>query len=305
MSAPSRGALALAALLAAAPSPAPITPRFAWPERFHAQVTERALSRFVERDSGQRVTRQYTLTVEPRGAERWLVPGELKVSPPTFQEVFPALPTVVIDASGRFLRAEVPPELLDGAPELKAQASEPGMTPGKLNKLREALRQRLQDEARQQWDAWVGRWRGRTLRPGTEEKRKTSLTSSQLTGVSVEAEERVRVEGPVPCEPGGAARRCVRILSDTEADAKALERAAREYEARSNHGLPPKAQHTRVMRVELRTSLELVTEPDTLVPHHVHTARVDWMVYSSPGRPQPGGQGQHVETDDTFSAPSR
>lgn len=264
------------ALLTAAPSESTRL-RFAWPERLKTQVREHTTSRATEGTPGVDVTLRYPLTVETRGKERWLVPGPLEVTPPAEAPAHLGVPPFVVSPAGDFLRAEVPAPLVEAL--LKQQFPKGDFQrPADAERAREVARQLLEAHARQQWEALVGPWRGKTVRPGLSQKRKAMLESSLMGDGPIPAEERVTFELPVPCEPDAAEKRCVRIRRETVADAKALKDMCQGYEASLNETRAPEAPRLRVRTMELRTSLELVTEPDTLVPHLLREEQVDWLV---------------------------
>jgi hypothetical protein len=159
--------------------------------------------------------------------------------------------SVWFDREGHFLGTEEPEstqalELLDALP-LNAEQKE---------QVRQSVSGVLEDVAREHWEQRVGRWNGRWLVPGAPLRSKTKMWVGQhmLDREEIEAEERTTLELSVPCTEGAQERRCVRVVVETV----------------------PVRQFRKSEPCERARGLkrfELVTEPDTLLPHRTLAVR--------------------------------
>jgi hypothetical protein len=301
--------LAATPSLAAAPKkqPAPgasVTLRFAWPEALQAQVSDTQSTGPLAQEGAPEVsvTQRYPLKVETRGEERWLVPGPVEVTPAQFAQVLQGVPTLVISPAGELLRAEVSQATVEATTKLMVAMSDSKTSPAAEARLREQLQQKMTETAREEWSALVGQWRDVTLRPGRTETRKTTLKSWTMGGKPLEAEERTTVEEAVPCEAEATDTRCVRIRRETVVTPKALARLRKEREAGFNEGLLQGMARTQVKQLHLRATLELVTDPATLVPYRLREEGEEWML-SSHGKEPATKDGMRKVREVVFTYP--
>lgn len=198
---------AASALLAGADDRAPL--RFAWPARAVADVEltdERSVG-----DERRVVVMVMRMTVEPDGATRRRIvrlsdvrlvsvdgsaPGETDPAPVLIavgRVMKATTPTFVVSADGRFDGVR-DLERLSGA--VQAAAGFPTMFENI-----EAFRTVLSELAAEDWDAWVGAWRGERLAPGESFD---DLREEIVGGATVPV--RTRRRGLPPSVPDGRTR---------------------------------------------------------------------------------------------------
>ncbi|MDY7226700.1 hypothetical protein [Hyalangium rubrum] len=277
-------ALALAGLLphcatssGAEGSPAPsgdaVGLRFAWPAGFTAQVT----STTVEAQGTQppeRKERRFQLRMEGMGEERKVVtvpvPGEASTSATPAQPML--TPTMVVGDSGEFKRVEGVDQALG---EMFKDAESQGVPPEQQKELRGLVGGALEQASRDRWDELVGKWNGLALEPGKPVERKGRMTVP-FFGNSLDTVERLTLKERVPCAEGESEKRCVLLTLEASLDPEGTQRGGLELVKRmkafmkANAGLPESAlPEMTVERMQLNGIFELVTEPDTLVPHRL------------------------------------
>jgi hypothetical protein len=244
--------------------PPPVSLRFAWPEPFSVRVLQTS-----EIMSGETtmvgLQRQYWLKAEPGGQQGQyrLVVHDMEISPPEAAAFADPEPTVLYDRAGGFLGVErseqMPGEefsrLLPLSPEQQAQVSAQVATV-------------MEEAARERWGKLVGRWRGLTLTPGEPAQREVQMWVGRnfLERQQVAAQERISVEAGVQCSPQEQERRCVRLSTQTV----------------------PSVSRSRL-------SLELVTDPDTLMPYSLRTLRTDVVGFGEESDENPAMQMQQAE----------
>jgi hypothetical protein len=251
--------------------------RFAWPEGFTAQVT----SKTSETHGGnppELNERRYEIKLEGTGQERKLitslppttgpgaVPAELQLPP---------IPTIVLGPAGELKRIEGTDQVLA---ELFKDAESQGIPAAQRELLAKLVAGALEQASRDRWEELIGRWNGLTLKPGEVVERKSQLTMP-LYGNSVDTRARMALKEHVPCTEGGTEKRCVRLVLDSSLDPSGTERAGVELVQRmrefmkANSGLPESAlPELKVTKLQLDGSFELITEPETLIPHRLRDA---------------------------------
>jgi hypothetical protein len=243
-------------------SPHAVTLRFAWPEPFSARVS---YSFTMNSPMGHtEVHRRYWLIEEPakeKGVHR-LVPRDIEVFPPEYAAIVDPVPTVRFDDEGGFLGIELPEDL----PGQRLMEALP-LEPRKKEEIAKNLEAVQEESARDAWERMVGNWRGLTLAPGEPVR----LESKMVVGMGmmekkeVAAEERYSIEVGVPCTQDARERRCVRLTVEIQPAGQ------------SQTGEGPMAHW----------ALELVTDPDTLVPYSTRLTRLDRVDWGEDGGAQP------------------
>lgn len=249
--------------------PNAVTLRFAWPEHFSARVSYSFTMKGPLGDN--EVHRRYWLTVEPakeKGIHR-LVPRDIEVFPPEYAGIVDPVPTVRFDDAGAFQGVELP-EAMPGQQLLESLPLEPE----KRARVLQDLVAKQEQSARDEWERMVEHWRGATLVPGEPVRLESKIVvgAGMQEEKEVAAEELYSIEVGVPCSEDEQARRCVRL----SVEVKSVEPSA--------DGSGPLA----------RWRFELVTEPDTLVPHSTRLMRVD-RVEREEGAAQPPEELTQVE----------
>ncbi|RKH11819.1 hypothetical protein D7V97_10215 [Corallococcus sp. CA053C] len=258
-------------------APPAVTPfKFAWPVPSRVGITERVVS---ERET---VTLKYdaVLTarkagtgfelhfenlqqVEPDGRKDT---ADTKALVATFTK-----PTLVLSATGALTGLdEVDPALgravtvLEPAPEARESLRSRWDTP-----LFQTL---LRDRAEDTWNAWVQTWSGVALAPGQE---RTQTVRIRHPNGPLEQRSTLHHRGAVAGTPGA-----VRLEWETALDGASYRQViARSRELRCNTALvrnPSDPCAAEVLEsASNMTTVELVTEPDTLRPRSVRTERTE------------------------------
>jgi hypothetical protein len=161
----------------------------------------------------------------------------------------------VVDRGGRHLGFEGIEAALAAMPQMD------GASPAQLRALADALRGRLA----RNWKLTVGAWVDREMPLGATYA--ASAPEAVEGGGTVRMRIAIRADGHVPCHPGAAERRCVRLHLRSEPDDTRVELLAPALlrELAPGQAIDPRAMV--VQGVAALTDVSLVTEPDTLIPH--------------------------------------
>lgn len=261
--------------------------RFAWPQDFTAQVS----SRSVETQSGERVERperRFELKLEGTGEERRLITRQSPATGPGAgpeETQAPPTPTLVLGPAGELKRVEGIDQALA---EVFKDAESKGVPKAQQDQLAKLVGEALEQAARARWGELLGKWNGLTLKPGEVVERRSQMVMP-FFGNTVDIQERLSLKEHVPCAEGGTDKRCVRLVLDSTLDPSGNERARDELIQRMkefmrvNSGLPESAiPEMKVTKLQLDSSLELITEPGTLIPHRLRDTESAAIVMQSP-----------------------
>lgn len=240
---------------AAAPARPPAeTLHFAWPEHFAAEVVARHESETWGGDPLRGLSRR-VLTAERRGPELLVSTRSAAEGPAPGQgraaRAADALVEVVAP-DGSFLRA-------DGVDEAVRLTGPTREVPP------EVARQALARSAATDWQIMVGAWAGRTLVPGQPIRVQVTGGVPLMATAETQLEVELGTEGRVPCGPDETERRCVELHyrgRTAPADRAAVLAHLREALAGTPGEPIPEDFHGHF-------AVTVVTEPDTLVPHHI------------------------------------
>jgi len=260
--------------------------RFAWPQDFAAQVS----STSVETKSGQRVEspeRRVEIRLEGTGQERKLVTRQLPATGPGAgpeEARLPPTPTLVLGPAGELKRVEGIDQALA---EVFKDAQSKGVPKAQQDMLAKLVGEALEQAARARWEELLGKWNGLTLKPGEVVERRSQMIMP-FFGNTVDIQERLSLKQYVPCTEGGADKRCVLLVLDSTLDPAGDERARSELVQRMkeftriNLGMPESAlPEMKVTKLQLDGSLELITEPGTLIPHRLRDTETAVIVMQS------------------------
>lgn len=271
---------------AAAPRPpagpvpeGPISLGFAWPEGLTAQVTY-STSRLRTGDDAESGESRYRMVVKGEGDVLKVVSQDVEL-PPEEQKAVAAsepvsIPTVVVSRRGDFLRIEGAEATLVKVEKVLEQQ---GQAAPQREQVLTILRDALVEGARETWHVQVAGWRGVTLEQGKPVTRQARLSPSALASVVVPVTETLSYEGAVPCAEGETEKRCVRLTFQARPVESELPGVKAAFLARVKALAGGEAPDYTLeeLRVEHRT--ELVTEPGSLIPHHVRTTRHTRVVF--------------------------
>jgi hypothetical protein len=233
-----------------AEKPGDVALRFAWPAPSGARCA--VIARRIEPAGTQTVHGTYALRVEDDGDQVRITSYDAELMPgaPSMAALAEAWNAErLVDAYGGLLRVR----------PLDAQMSD-------------AERALVTSRLTQRWQAIVGAWATRSLPLGVTY---SATAPEQTASGPIRLQLAIRVDGHVPCERGAKTARCVRlrIMSQpTPADAPAAARlAARELLPADELAL---FEPNRVKAFAAQTTVVLVTEADTLVPHRMSERRM-------------------------------
>jgi hypothetical protein len=246
--------------------------RFAWPEGLTVQVAS-ASTVTQDEQPPENSAIEYQLRLEGKGEERRLISEPLKppeatgAPPPQGQQ---PVTTLVLGPKGELLRIEGLDPIVR---EMAGQAESQGLPKEQQDQILALVRDALEQASRSRWEALAGKWNGLSLKPGEAIGRK-SQTVVPLFGSTAATLEHVSLKERVPCTEGAVEKRCVRLVLDSSLDPEGLDQATAELLRKvksfmkANMGLPDQSiPEMTVMKLRVDTTLELIAEPETLVPH--------------------------------------
>ena len=248
--------------------------RFAWPQGFTAQVVSTTSETRGDKPP-ERQERRYEFKLEGAGDERRLITSQRTVTGPGSAPAggqLPPMPVIVIGPAGELKHIESAQQVVA---EMLKDAESQGVSAAQRDQLAKLVGEALEQSARDRWEELVGKWNGLTLKPGEVVERKGRITVP-FFGNSVNTRERLFLKERAPCAEGSTEKRCVRVVLDSSLDPADTERAGAEMGQRmrafmmANSGLPESAiPQLKVTKLQIDGSLELLAEPETLIPHRL------------------------------------
>jgi hypothetical protein len=229
--------------------------RFAWPEGDVAQVTVRRETQQVGSPPTHVVARR-SIRTERRGDETWIFTRDIAAlgDEPDLESSLRVGEAVVqvVGPSGSFRRAEgLERALMLVAPRDAAES--------------EALRRSLTLAAAEDWELTVGAWTGKVLVEGTVHRKQFPGSVPMVASAESLLDVEYGLEGRVPCDDRATGRDCLELWYRGETAASdrslTLERLRKIF-----------ARHPGNPFVEdfhARFDATVVTEPGTLLPHHI------------------------------------
>jgi hypothetical protein len=246
--------------------------RFAWPDGLTLKVS----STSTTTEDGQPPEQSgldYQLRLEGQGEERKLITEQLtpaEAGAPPDEGMPPSLPTIILGPKGELRRVEGIDAVVQ---EMVQEAESQGIPKEQQEQITGLVRDAMERAARSQWELLVGKWSGLSLKPGESVERKGQVTVP-LFGSTAATREKVSLKEYVPCTEGAAEKRCVRLVLESTLDPEGLERSRAELlrqlkaTMKANMGLPdPAIPEMSVVKLRVDSTLEFITEPETLVPH--------------------------------------
>ena len=277
--------LATAADQPSAAKPEQVRIKFDWPAGLSARITA-TNSKSRSKDGGAPAVNQLTMnyTMKTVRHDRGLTVsfGDLALTGPALKDVpeqpramlelftKAALPSYIVSGEGDFI------ELEDYAAFAKAvrRAFDLTLPPGSTQHRNPALIDQLVSKpilsalANAEWNGWVGSWSGtaQTFALAEEYSWKSQVVMP-LVNRPVETRTTLVFMRKLQCERGGQTLECVELLAvdrpDPEQTAVAI--------AKLVDSLTPEAlAKFRVETLSVTTTIELVTETATLIPHRFH-----------------------------------
>lgn len=287
--------------------------RFAWPSGLVAQVESnktrmrevdgqppaRSVTSYSHVMRAARQGQQYTIAF----SDLRLDPKGLAALPPPQQALMrvltqAALPGYLVSADGDFVALDKPEAFQEAMRSALSPLLPDG--PGKAASLA-ALDKLLGIEVlsaavRGDWDWLVGSWAGgeQAINLGEDYVAQTQGVAP-LINQPIAYETHFKVTRRLPCDREGRSLECIELKASTRPDSAALKQAVAGIVAQ----LAPEAaagMEKTLSTLDLLVELELITEPDTLVPHRSRLTKTTVL---------PGLQGQPTnrqveETVQTF-----
>lgn len=251
--------------------PGDVTLRFDWPVPSEGRCA--TVARRIEASGTQMVRTASSIGVRRDGDQLRVDTFDVEVPPDAPAALLPLAETWpaerLVDLQGRLLRV---------------QPSDTTVDAGAAHTITTRLAQR--------WQSLVSAWAGRSL---PIDATYSATAPEQTSAGPVRFQIAIRVDGHVPCERGAKVARCVRLRihsQPTANDAPLVARlAARELLSAEAFTL---YEASRVRAFSTQSTIVLVTEPKTLLPHRITERRVLQLRID----PLVGGDGLDVNRQD-------
>jgi hypothetical protein len=140
------------------------------------------------------------------------------------------------------------------------------------------------------WNLIVGNWAGSKLEPGATYRATSSAPFPLVAGVTITMVSRYSLVRSLPCTRAGITRDCVELEMNTAPDPADMAAAIKGLMKNVAPGAASKVQQLAVKDLEVRTSVRLVTERSTLVPHGYTYSRSLRMTVNADGKEQASAQ---------------
>lgn len=205
-------------------------------------------------------------------------------------------PSFVVDRAGDYVRLEG----IDAYREAQRSAfvdllgDVPDASRQLVLRLFEATMSEQQLEAGivESWYREVGGWIGAELDQGETYEATFTDTVPMLGNAEIPMRAEVRFLGRVPCADGATTSACADLEMVSSVDPDALAQVLEDFV----RGLSAGSEAApRVETLKFDTTVRLVTEPDTLLPHRSQTKKVTSIVISQDGKSHSSGQIQETE----------
>jgi hypothetical protein len=202
------------------------------------------------------------------------------------QEVLKAalsdMPDFVVNNDGEFVRVEnlaayhkrVLDSMMKALPkgEAQAQAKAKQLLASMLTE--EALSVSMQDE----WNNLAESWAGGSYALGQSYEFTMPYQAPALQRQSFPMATTQQLAGHVPCTPNAAPKSCVRLLQNARVSGPDYTRAMNDY-VRKTAG-----DQVSVTQMEVFTTLELITDPNTMLPYFTHKKQTKRVTVSAEGK---------------------
>ncbi len=169
----------------------------------------------------------------------------------------------------------------------------PGESQAPPEKMEQILDQIMTEEVIQQrmveeWNRDVGVWIGAELEERQLYQSEASGQVALLGNAELSSIVTFQYQGAVPCDERAAERRCVKLVMSAEVDPQGLGPAIRDFTARLSGQQVPE-----IRAVKVDETVELITDPRTLMPRTITIDKVTTMTIMEGGRPVESGQTEH------------
>lgn len=271
---------------------------FDWPQRLRSQASFQLKS--SKRGEQYEMRGESQMSLRPAGEGELLVStrvtrhqlsgslggGQDKQKEAYLQGVVKAtlteLPDYVVNTDGEFVRVQNLPAyhrrvqdallkgLPTGNPEALAKARQ--MVQGMLTE--ETLAVSLQAE----WGHLVGNWAGGAYAPGQTYRYTVPYQAPALGQRSFPMEMTQQLVGHVPCQAGARGKACVRLLQTTRVAGPEYTEAMSDFVRKTTGG------DVRITGMEVLSTVELVADPETLLPYATSKKETKRVTVNAGGR---------------------
>jgi len=262
-----------------------ITLKYGWPEGMQAtmSMSKKFLFSKGEEKQIQNVNEHYHLSTVPyeQGLELKIEflkvdvedSGDAKSEVRQFlKELMNLTPNYILSENGEFAGLIGLPELVG---EMENAISDMGgHLPDEVsNRLRDMVRKILnretfEESSKERWNRIVEQWIGLTLTKGVAKKVKRNARLIILPGMEVPIETSYTYHGRVPCNDQETRRECVKLEATSVLGPEKMGEVLDIWS--KNIGLDESPYE----KIETQSRLEIVTEPDTLLPHKLSMRRL-------------------------------
>ena len=251
---------------------------FDWPERLTSTASMHSKS--VKRGETIEISMRAVSTVRPLGKDALLVSARVtdrKFSAGTkdtdkanylerlVQEAITEIPDYVVDRDGDFVRVEnlgaytkrLEDALVDGLPERLKEGRAKARELARSLVNEQTLNAMVQDE----WNNVVGNWVDGAYVPGEVYELHGNYHAPALGDQTFPMLITQQLAGRVPCRKGAAPHSCVRLIQSSRVSDPSFTRASSAY-VRKILG-----QELSVDKAEVLKTVEVIADPDTLLPY--------------------------------------
>jgi hypothetical protein len=272
---------------------------FQWPESLTSRVTFRNSE--TKRGEQFGIQGQLQTTVKPSGKENLQVstkvinkkitssPNKNKETDAYLQDVLKAvltdIPDYTVSRDGDFVgivnladyHKRIQHALIEGLPKGNPDGRAMAEKMIKTMLGEQTLALLMEDE----WNNVVGNWAGGSYTVGEQYEFTQSYQSPALGKRTFPMVVTQQLAGSTPCKPGSAVNNCVRLVQTSRVASEGFSRAMEEF-LRKTVG-----QKISVEKMEVSKTIEIITDPKTLLPYRTQKKEVKSMAFSIDGKTQP------------------
>ena len=267
---------------------------FDWPERMSTTASVRGKS--SKRGETIEVSMRTVSTVRPLGEDQLLISGKVtdrKFSPALkdkgkadylerlLKEAMTDVPDYVVDRDGEFVRTEnvgsyrqrLEDALVDGLPEGPKEAR------AKARQLVQTLitEQSLNALVQEEWNSIVGNWAETSYVQGQVYELELAYQSPALGEQTFPMHVTRQLAGREACRKGAAANSCVRLVQVSRVSDPSFALATGKFVSKTVGG------EISVDRAEVVKTVEVLADPDTLLPYRSVVKETKTFVISAKG----------------------
>jgi hypothetical protein len=285
---------------------------FEWPERLTSTATVRSKS--SKRGEVIEMSMRAVSTVRPLGEDQLLISGRVtdkKFTPAmkdkgkanylerVLKEAMTDVPDYVVDREGEFVRVEnlapylkrLEDALVAGLPEGPKEGRAKAQELVRTLITEQSLSALVQDE----WNNIVGNWVDGSYVPGEIYELQQRYQAPALGEQTFPMQVTQQLAGRQACRKGAAANSCVRLLQTSRVSDPAFRKAMSAF-VRKTLG----TEDVSVDKAEVVKTVEVIADPETLLPYRTVVKETKSFVVSAQGSPPKASEETH-ESITTYS----